>query len=171
MTRVAAAILVAVLGAFPLSVLFAPPITWLAVAALVVGGTGVVLLSIPLVTAGASVALIEYSVALVMAEAAVDLVAALTIAATLVVLLALVHLASHLQDAAVAGSIIVAQLGQWLVIAAIGVATAVVLSAGAGTVGGALRGAAAPIVVLAAALGALLTVAGVIALLTNRESN
>src|SRR5262249_3201794 len=89
MMRAAAAILVAVLGAFPLSVLFAPPITWLAVAALVVGGTGVVLLSMPLVTAGASVALIAYTAPLVMAEAAVGLLAALPIAPTPASLVAL----------------------------------------------------------------------------------
>src|SRR5262249_61975120 len=99
MMRAAAAILVAVLGAFPLSVLFAPPITWLAVAALVVGGTGVVLLSIPLVTAGASMALIAYTTALVTTEAAVRPLAALPHGAPRGVLVAPLLLRGHLHNA------------------------------------------------------------------------
>lgn len=170
MTRVAAAVLVSFVVAFPLGVLFAPPITWLAAAALVVGGAGVALLSVPLVTAGASIALIAYTLALLVAEAPVDLLAAVMLGTMLVLLLALVHFASRAQGAAVAVAVIVAQIREWLSVATAGVVAAVVFSAGGAAVSGALRGAALPVVVLAAALGALLTVAGVIALLTRRES-
>jgi hypothetical protein len=171
MTRVAAAILLFFVVAFPLGVLFAPPVTWLAAAALVIGGTGVSLLSVPLVTAGASIALIAYTLALLIAEAPVDLVAAVILGTTLVLLLTLAHFASRVQGAAVAVPVIVSQIREWLVVAAAGVVAAVVFSAAAAAAGGALRSAALPVVVLAAALGALLTVAGVIALLTSRGSD
>lgn len=171
MMRLAAAILMAVLIAFPLSVLSGPPVTWLAVPALVVGGAGVVALSVPLVTAGASLALIAYTVALVIARAAVDPVAAIAFGATLVLLLALVHFAGHLRGAAVAVSVIASQIGHWLVVVAVGVVVAVVLTAGGAALGGAFRGAALPVVVVAAALGALLTAAGVIALVTTHETS
>ena len=171
MTRVAAAIVFTCLVAFPLGVLFAPPVTWLAAAALVVGGTGVIVLSMPLVTAGASLALIAYTLALVVAQAPVDLLAAVLLGTTLLLTLALVHFASRVQGAVVAVPVVVSQLRQWLIVAAVGVVAAVVFSAGGAAVAGALRGAAIPVVVLAAALGALLTVAGVISLLTSRASD
>jgi hypothetical protein len=93
MTRVAAAILLLFVVAFPLGVLFAPPVTWLAAAALVVGGVGVVLVSVPLVTAGSSIALIAYTLAVLVAEAPVDLLAAVILGTTLVLLGALLTVA------------------------------------------------------------------------------
>ncbi len=171
MMRLAAAMLVAALIAFPLSVSPAPPFIWLAAAALVVGGAGVMALSVPLVTAGASLALIVYTLALVIARAAVDPVAGTAFGATVVLLLALVHFAGRVRGAAVAGPVVAAQIRQWLAIVAAGVVAALVLTAAAAALGGALRGAALPVVVLAAALGALLTAAGVIALVTTRSAN
>jgi hypothetical protein len=170
MMRLAAAILVAVLAAFPLGVLSAPPVAWLAVAALVAGGAGVIALSVPVVTAGASLALIAYALALVIARAAVDPVAAIAFGATLVLLLALVHFASHVHGAAVAVSVVAARIRQSLAIVAVGIAAALGLTAGGAALGGALRDAPLPVVVVAAALGALLAAAGVIALVTTRET-
>jgi hypothetical protein len=160
---------VAVLAAFPLSVLSAPPVTWLAVAALGVGGAGVAALSVPVVTAGASLALIAYTLALVMARAAVDPIAAIALGATLVLLLALVHFAGHVHGAAVAVSVVASRIRQSLAIVAVGIAAALVLTAGGAALSGALRDAPLPVVVAAAALGALLAAAGVIALVTTRE--
>ena len=169
MMRLASAILVAVLAALPLSVLSAPPITWLAVAALIVGGAGVAVLSVPVVTAGASLALIAYTLALVIARAAVDPITAIALGATLVLLLALVHFAGHVHGAAVAASVVASQIRQWLAIVTVGIAAALVLTAGGVVMSGALRGAPLPVVVAAAALGALLAAAGVIALVTTRD--
>ncbi len=170
MLRVAAAILVAVLAALPLSVVFAPPVTWLAVAALVVGGAGVAALSVPVVTAGASLALIAYTLALVIARSPVDPVAGIAFGAALVLLLALVAFAGKVRGATVAASVVASQIRQWLVTIAAGVAAALVLTAGGAVLGGALRGAALPVLVVVAALGTLLAAAGVIVLVTTRES-
>ncbi|HUF92567.1 MAG TPA: hypothetical protein VMR23_09345 [Candidatus Limnocylindria bacterium] len=168
MMRLAAAMLVMALAALPLTVLSAPPVAWLAACALVIGGAGVIALSVPLVTAGASLALIAYTLALVVARAAVDPVAGIAAGATLVLLLALVHFAARVRGAAVAGPVIAAQIRQWLAVAAAGVVAALVLSAAASAAGAVLRGAGLAVVVVAAALGALLAAAGMIALMTTR---
>ena len=58
MMRLAAMVLLAVLAALPLAVRpSSPPVTWLATAALVVGGVGVITWSVPLVTAAGSLVL------------------------------------------------------------------------------------------------------------------
>jgi len=107
----------------------------------------------------------------VIARAAVDPVAGIALGATLVLLLALVHFAGRVHGAAVGGPVVAAQVRQWLVIVAAGVVAGLVLSAAAAALGGALRDAALPVVAVAAALGALLAVAGVIALVTTRSAN
>lgn len=169
MMRPAAAVLVAVVVAFPLAVLPARPITWLAVGALVVGGAGVVVLSVPLVTVGASLALIAYTLALVITGPAVDPVAAIALGATLVLLLTLVHFAGRVHGAAIGSSVIASQIRQWLMIVAVGVVVAVGLALGGVALGVTLQGAALPVVVVVAALGAVLSVAGVIALVTPQQ--
>ena len=169
MLRLAAGVLLAVLVAVPLAILPAAPVTWLAMAALSVGGAGVLVLSVPMVTTGASLALIAYASALVIAGPAVDPVAAIAVGATLVLLLALVHFAGRVQGAALGPAVIAAQVRHWLVIGGLGVAAAAGLTAGGVVLGPALRGASLPVVVVAAALGALMTTAGVIALVTGRK--
>jgi hypothetical protein len=166
MMRLAAAILVAILVAFSLGVLPARPVTWLAGAALVVGVTGVVVLSVPVVAAGASLALIAYALALVIARPPVDVVAANAFGATLVLLLALVHFAARVRGAAIGRAVLATQIRQWLTIVAAGVVAAIGLAAAAAALGGALQGASLPVVVVTAALGALVTVGGAFALLT-----
>jgi hypothetical protein len=169
MMRLAAAILVAVLAAFSLSVLPGRPVTWLAGAALAVGGTGVVVLSVPVVAAGASLALIAYALALVIARPPVDVVAGSAFGATLVLLLGLVHFAARVRGAAVGRAVLATQIRQWLAIVAVGVLAAVGLTGAAAALGGALQGASLPVVVVTAALGALVTVAGAFALLTTQR--
>ena len=168
MMRLAAAVLVAVLGALPLGILPSPPVTWLAVPALVVGGAGVVALSVPLVTAGASLALIAYALALVIVRPSFDPVVALAFGATLVLLLALVHLAGHVHGAVIGPGVIATQIRHWLMVVAVGVVAAVVLTMGGAALAVTLQGAAFPVVIVVAALGALVTVAGVITLVTTR---
>jgi hypothetical protein len=167
MMRLAAAILIAVLVAFSLTVLPARPVTWLAGAALVVGGTGVVVLSVPVVAAGASLALIAYALALVIARPPVDPVAASALGGILVLLLALVHFAARARGAAIGPAVIATQIRHWLAIVAAGVVAAMGLTAAAAALAGALQGASLPVIVIIAALGALVTVAGAFALLTT----
>jgi hypothetical protein len=169
MMRLASAILLGILVAPSLAVLPAPPVTWLAVLALVGGGAGVVALSVPLATAGAALALIAYGLALVIVRPAADPLAAIGVGATLVLLLALVHFAGRVKGAALGPSVVASQMRRWLVIVAVGVVVAVVLTAGGAMLGPALRGAALPVVTAAAALGALLTVAGAMTLATAPE--
>jgi hypothetical protein len=167
MIRLAALIPVAALVAFPLGVLPAAPVTWLAMVVLVIGSAGVVLLSVPLVTAAASVALIAYALALVVAQPPVDPITAIAFGATLVVLLALVHFAGRVDGAVIGPGVLAAQVRHWLAVVALGVVVAGVLTAGGAALGLVLRGASLPMVVAAAALGALLAVASVIALVTT----
>lgn len=169
MMRLAAAILVAVLAASSLAVLPARPVTWLAVAAVVVGGAGVVALSVPVVAAGASLALIAYALALVIVRPPVDFVAASAFGATLVLLLALVHFAARVRGAALGPSVIATQIRHWIAIVTAGVVAAIGFTAAAAALAGALQGASLPVIVIIAALGALVTVAGAFALLTTRQ--
>ena len=170
MLHLAALVLVAVLVAIPLTVLPAAPVTWLAILAFGVGGAGVIVRSRPIVTAGASLALITYAVALVTAEAVVDPVAAVAFGSTLVLLLALVHLSARVHDAAIGPAVMAVQIRHWLVIVALGVVAAIGLTAAAVVLGATLGGASLPLVVVAAALGGLMTTAGVIALVTARAA-
>jgi hypothetical protein len=166
MMRLVAAVLVGVLVAFPLVILPARPITWLAILALVVAGLGVVVLSVPVVATGASLALIAYALALVIVRPPVDPFTASAFGATLVLLLALVHFAARVRGAALGPAVIATQLRHWLAIVAAGLVAAIGLTAAAGALGGALQHASLPVIVVTAALGALLTVGGAVLLLT-----
>jgi hypothetical protein len=169
MMRLAAVVLLAVLAALPVSVRpSAPPVAWLTAAALVVGASGVVAWSVPLVTAAGSLAVIAYALALVLARPEVDLVAPLALGAAFVLLLALAHLAARTRGAALAPSVVAAQARRWVTAVGVGVGAAVVLVAVAGPLGGALRSATLPVVVVASALGALTAVAGLVALVAAR---
>jgi hypothetical protein len=170
MMRLAAAVLVLVVVSFPVAVLPGPPATWLAVVGGIVGGAGAVLLSVTLVTIGASVALIAYALALLIARpAGADPLAATGFGAALVVVLALVHLAARADAAALGPAVLATQLRQWLATVAIGVLAAAGLTMGAAMLGAVLAGTSLPVVVAAAALGALLTIAGLIALTTRPD--
>ncbi len=164
MLRLATCGLVAVLAALPLAVEPSPFVTWLAVPALLLGLAAAVARSVPLATASAVVALIEYALALVIAREPVDVVTAVGLGVALFLLLQLVHFAGRVHGAAVSRAVLVSQLRAWLGIAVIGAVAAIVLM----TTGAAFRlvlsGAALPAVVIAGALGALAASAGVILL-------
>jgi len=168
MMRLAAMVLLVVLTACPLGVQpSTPPVTWLATAALLVGGVGVIAWSVPLVTAAGSLVVIAYALALVIAGPAAEPLAAIALGAALVLVLALVHLGARVRGAVVGASVIAAQARQWLAVVGLGIVAAVALTAAAAPLGGVLRGATLPVVVIAAALGAVLTVGGVIALVAR----
>ena len=169
MMRLAAAVLLAALVGFPLAVLPSPLLAWLAVPGLILGAAGVAALSITFVTASASLALIEYALALTIVQRPVDVVAAAGFGAALFLLLELVHFAGRVHGATVGPSVIASQVRHWSAIVTIGVASAIVLTMGGAGLRLALPGVALPLVVIAGALGALATVAGVIALVTRRE--
>jgi hypothetical protein len=166
MLRLAAAVLLVVLVAFPVAVLPAPPVTWLAVVALAVAGSGIAMLSVPVVTAGAALALITYALALMIAQPPVDPVAAIGVGADAVVLLALVQFAGHAQGALLGPAVLAGRIRQWLGAVGLGVAVTGALVTVATVLGLVLRGATLPVVVATAALGALLAMAGLVALMT-----
>jgi len=168
MMRLGAMVLLAVLAALPLGVRpSTPPVAWLAMAALAVGGVGVIAWSVPLVTAAGSLVLIAYALALVIAGPSADPLTAIALGSTLVLLLALVHFGGRVRGATLGPSVIASQARQWLAVVGLGVVAALALTAAALPLGVALRSASLPVVVIAGALGAVLTVAGVIALVTS----
>jgi hypothetical protein len=171
MMRLAALVLLAVLAALPLGVRpSTPPVTWLATVALAVGAVGVLAWSVSLVTAAASLVVIAYALALVIAAPPAESLTAIALGATVVLLLALVHFGGRVRGAMLGPAVIAAQARQWLAVVGLGVAAAVGLSAVAAPLGFALRGATLPVIVVAAALGAVLTVSGVIALMARDGS-
>jgi hypothetical protein len=169
MIRLAAAALLLVVVAFPLAVLPLAPVTWLAGAALGVGGAGVALGSVGIVSTGAAVAVIGYALALMIARPAPEPLTAGALGATLVVLLALVHLGGRMRGAALGAGVMAGQARQCLGVVAAGVVAASAVTLGGAALGPLVRGATLPVVVAAAALGVLLAGAGVIALVTARE--
>lgn len=169
MMRGAALLLVVVVVAFPLTVLFGPPVTWLAGLALGVGGAGAVALSAPVVTAGGAVALVAYALALLIARPVADPLTALVFGATLVLLLVVVHFAGHVQGAALGPGVLAVQIRHWLAVAAAGLLTGLALTGATTVLAPVLRGSSLPLTVAAGALGALLAVAGLIALIAARE--
>ncbi|HEX4994305.1 MAG TPA: hypothetical protein VFX87_05020, partial [Methylomirabilota bacterium] len=113
MMRLAAMVLLAVVAALPLGVRpSTPPVTWLAVAALAVGGVGVVAWSVPVVTAAGSLVVIAYALALAIAGAADDSLTAIVLGAALVLLLALVHFGGRVRGAMMGPSVIASQARQ-----------------------------------------------------------
>ena len=104
------------------------------------------------------------------AAPAAESLTGIALGATLVLLLALVHFAGRARGAALGPSVIASQVRQWLAVVGLGTVAAAVLTAAAAPLGVALRSATLPVVVSAAALGAVLTVAGVIALLAREAS-
>jgi hypothetical protein len=168
MMRLAALALLLGLAALPLSVRPAPPpVAWLAWAALAVGGIGVLVWSVPLVTASGVLALIAYALALVIVGPAADPLVAAALGAALVLLLALVHFAGRVRGTALGPGVVAEQARRGLAVAGLGVAAAMGLLAAAVPLGAILRSATFPVVVGVATLGGLMTVASVIVLITG----
>ena len=109
--------------------------------------------------------------ALTLARPAADPLASVAFGGTLVLLLALVHFAARIEGAVVGPGVLAGQIRHWMVIVALGVAAAAVLTLGGAVLAPLLVGATLPVVVVAAALGAVLTVAGVISLVTAPRSS
>ena len=168
MLRLAAILALVVLVALPLGVWPAAPVTWLAGAALVVGSAGAIALAVALTTVAAVLALLAYTVALLTARPAAEPASAMVFGAALVLLLALVHLGAAVRGAVLEPVVIARQARAWLTIVALGLVAATAGVVGGAVLGPALAGMALPMVVIAAALGAALTMAGVSALMITR---
>jgi hypothetical protein len=166
--RIAICVLITALTGAPLAMLPSPFVAWLVVPAVLLAIAGAVLLSVPLVTASAAVALIEYATVLVVTNAPVDVVAGFAFGIGLLLVLELVHFASRVQRAALGPSVLASQVRSWLSIIGVGAVTTLVLTAAGASLRIALAGTVLPIVVGASALGALATSAGLILLLTRR---
>lgn len=164
--RIAAMTLMGMLAALPLILLPSPSVAALAALALVVGGAGALAASVPLATAGGSLASIEYSLALVIGGPDPDPLTGTLFGVGLVLLLAGVHLASRTQGAALGWPVLRSQARHWLVTVALGAVGTSVLTVGGEVLALTLQAAALPVVVAASAAGALMTVVGVIALVT-----
>ena len=106
--------------------------------------SGALTLSVSLVTAGASLALIAYAVALTLARPAADPLASVAFGGTLVLLLALVHFAARIDGAVVGPGVLAGQIRHWMVIVALGVAAAAVLTLGGAVLAPLLVGATLP---------------------------
>jgi len=169
MMRLAAAALVLVAAAFPLAVYPAAPVTWLVLGAVLAGGAGVALRLVPVVTVAGALALIAHTVALLIARPALDPVSAIALGATLTLLLLVVHFAARVEGAGLGASLMAAQVREWLMALAVGVLAATLLMLGGVTVARGFQRAALPVVIAAAALGAALAMAGVIALVAARR--
>jgi hypothetical protein len=168
MRRLAALGLLAVITGLPLSV--GPSrlaVGWLVALALGLGGVGVIAWSLPCVTAAGALTVIAYALALVIAGPPADPVIALALGSALVLLPVLVHWAGHARGAALGPSVLAALARQWLAVVGLGVAVAVALAAATAALGDALRSGALPVVVITAALGVLLTVAGLVVLVAR----
>ena len=169
MMRLAACALVLVAAALPLAIYPAAPVTWLALGALLAGGAGVALRSAPTVTVGGALALIAHAVALLIVRPAFDPVGAIALGATLTLLVLVVHFTARVHGAALGASVVTWQVRAWLLVLAVGVLAAAVLTLTGTALASGLRAASLPMVVVAAALGAGVAMAGVIALLAARR--
>jgi hypothetical protein len=169
MIRVAASGLVVVLVGIPLVILPSTIVAWIAGASLVAGLVGAIVGSVALVTASVVIALIEYALALVVAQAPVDVATAIGFGVTLFLLLEIAHFAGRVHGAAVGPTVFAGELRAWVMIAAAGA----IASGGLVVGGAALRvlvpGGGLPAVVVAGAVGALAAGAGVILLVTERK--
>jgi hypothetical protein len=164
--RLAAVALMAILVGLPLITVPSPFIGALAALAFATGSAGAIAASVPLATAGGALVLIEYALALVLAGPEPDPLTGTAVGIGLILLLGSVHLASRTNGAALGYPVIRSQVRHWLVMVALGALGASILTVGGEAVALALEGATLPFVVAASAAGALMTVVGVIALVT-----
>jgi hypothetical protein len=165
--RLTALSLMAMLAWLPLTILPEPFLGALAALALAVGGAGALAPNVSFATGGGTLALIEYTLALVLGRPDPDPLTGTITGVGLVLLLASVHFASRTHGAALGYPVLRSQARHWLGVVALGVVGAAVLTLGGEALALALRGAALPVVVAASAVGALMTVVGVIALVTT----
>ena len=169
MMRVIAAAFALTACAVPLVIDPAAPVTWLVLLALGAQGFGIAVLAVPVVTAGGALALVAYTVALLIVQPPVNPVGAIALGASLTALVLIVHFAARTQGAALGPTVLATQAREWLRVVAAGVIGAATLLIAATALAGVFRALTLPSVIAAAALGALVAMAGGVALAGRRE--
>ncbi len=166
MIRALAGLLVVVLVGIPL---LAAPSTLVGAFGLAAGALcagGIFRLSIPLLTAGASLSLIEYALALWMSAGSPDFVGAVGVGVTVALLFQIVGFAARFQGVVVDARVLWAQARSWVGTGAASAAVAILLAVGAGSI--ALR-LPIPAYPAAAGLGALAAFLGAVRALLRRS--
>jgi hypothetical protein len=123
--------------------------------------------SVPIVTAGATLAAIEYAAALSMADRPLDMPTVIAFAVALFLLLELVDFMGRARGAAVDARAIVSVIRYWVAIIAIGVGFMVALIGAASAVRLAVPAPSYPIAALVGAVGAFVAAVGVMKLVTT----
>lgn len=129
--RILAAILAAVLVTLPLLVHASEVVGEVIAIAAVLCAAGILALSVPVVTAGAALALIGYAIALRLAAGPPEVPTALAFGVAAVLLLEVVDFSRRVRGAMVTPSVFIAQARYWLGLASAGAAVGIVLAAGA----------------------------------------
>jgi hypothetical protein len=114
---------------------------------------GVLLLHTPLITAGSSVALIAYGLALVLGHHAPEPLSAVAMGEALLLLIQVVHFAGRVRGVDVSSAVVAFQIRYWLRVAIVAMALGLGVSAVAMRV--ALPAVAAPMLAAAGAIAAL----------------
>jgi hypothetical protein len=115
------------------------------------------------------VALLEYALALAMADAPPSAARALAMGLAIMLYLAATYLARHVAPATLGPGVLRSVLRRWLEALALGAAGTAALTLTGHALAAGLRGAALPAVVIVAAVGAVLTAAGVVGLILARD--
>ncbi len=144
-----------------------PGVTTLGLVAFAVGGAGTLARIVPLATAGGALALIASTLALGLEQSESHPLAGAALGVGLVLMLALTHLAARTRGAAVEPGVPRLLLRHGAPVLAVGGFAAAALVVAGALVAVALRGISLPAIVALATLGAVASVAGVIALVTS----
>ena len=159
MIRGVAGLLALFVVGFPLFVAPGSGTELLGLAAATLCAGGIISLSIPLLAAGATLAVVEYAFASLVAGGPPDVLGALAFGAALALLLQTVGFAARFRGASVDPQVIRTQVRLWVGTGVAGVGVGLALAGGAGTVWLRLPSAAFPVV---AALGLVFAFAGVV---------
>lgn len=166
MKSIAAGLMLVLVGV-PLVVLPSGFLTVLAGPAAALGAAGIVAHSVPLVTAAATIAMIEYVAALSVAGGPPDFVTAMIFGTALFLVIELVDFMRRTHGAAIGPSVTATMIRYWLGIAGLGAGLVVVLIAGAASLRLAVPIAFHPAAAAVGALGAFIAGVGVLKLVTT----
>jgi hypothetical protein len=162
--RPLAGLLVLALVGLPLLVAPSALVAAVGAAAAALGAVAVARLSLRLATAGATLAVLEYALALWLAAASPEILTAVAIAVALAVLLDVIEFAARSRDAAMDPRLIRRQVRYWVGSTTLGAAVAVALAVGGGALGSALPAWGHP---AAAAVGVLVAFGGAVGILMD----
>lgn len=157
MMRYAAVMPIAVLVGVPLWTFPSLPVLFIAAVAACFCGAGALRLNLPSITAGASLALIDYTLAASVAGGGLDIVGATAFGFALLFLLDLTEFPRRFRGAEIAAAVHRTQIAFWLGRAAVAAAAIALLTLGAVIFSDAIQALGRPVV---AGLGAALALVG-----------